>query len=78
MPLPVCCFARAPWCGRFRGQASSGNDQTDRQTLYGFRWHLRPGWPGVITHVFLAPANEADGETASLVLGDRNSCLPDL
>lgn len=86
MPLPVCRFARAPWCVRFRGQASSGKDHADRQTFYGFRLHLRLGWPGVITHVFLAPANESDGEiapvlleeTQGLVLGDRNSWLPDM
>ncbi len=86
MPLPVCRFARAPWCVRFRGQASYGKDHTDRQTFYGFRLHLRLGWPGVITHVFLAPANESDGEiapvvlegTQGLVLGDRNYWLPDI
>lgn len=82
LPLPVCRFARAPWCVRFDGLAS----YTDRQTFYGFRLHLRLGWPGVITHAFLAPANEADGEIAPLVLsgtqgivlGDRNYWLPDL
>ncbi|SRR5579875_170970 len=86
MPLPVCRFARAPWCARFRGLACYGKDHADRQTFYGFRLHLRLGWPGVITHVFLAPANEADGEiapvllegTQGLVLGDRNYWLPDM
>lgn len=86
MPVPVCRFARAPWCVRFRGSASYGKDHTDRQTFYGFRLHLRVGWPGLITHLFLAPANEPDGEIAPLVLagtqgivlGDRNYWLPDL
>lgn len=86
MPLPVCRFARAPWCARFRGIARFGKDHTDRQTFYGFRLHVRLGWPGVITQAFLAPANEADGEiapvvlegTQGVVLGDRNSWLPDL
>jgi DDE family transposase len=85
MPIPVCRFARAPWCVRFRGVARYGKDHADRQTFYGFRLHLRLGWPGVITHVFLAPANESDGEiapvllegTQGLVLGDRNYWLPD-
>ena len=84
--LPVCRFARAPWCVRFDGLASYGKDHSDRQTFYGFRLHLRLGWPGVITHAFLAPANEADGEIAplvlqgthGLVLGDRNYWLPDV
>ncbi|QBD75808.1 IS982 family transposase [Ktedonosporobacter rubrisoli] len=86
VPVPVCRFARAPWCVRFRGSASYGKDHADRQTFYGFRLHLRLGWPGVITHGFLAPANEPDGEIAPLVLqgtqgivlGDRGSWLPDL
>jgi hypothetical protein len=86
MPRPFCRFARAPWCVRFRGLASYGKDHADRQTFYGFRLHLRLGWPGVITHVFLAPANEADGEmapvllegTQGLVLGDRNYWVPDV
>jgi hypothetical protein len=58
----------------------------NRQTFYGFRLHLRLGWPGVIAHMFLAPANEADVEiapmvlegTSGLVLGDRNYWLPDM
>lgn len=86
MPVPVCRFARAPWCVRFRGVAGYGKDHADRQTFYGFRVHLRLGWPGLITHVFLAPANEADGEmapmvlegTQGIVLGDRNYWVPDV
>jgi len=72
MPIPVCRFARAPWCVRFRGQARSGNDHADRQTFDGVRLHVRLGWPGVITHAFLAPANETDGEIAPVVL-ERNT-----
>jgi hypothetical protein len=86
VPLPVCRFARAPWCVRFRGQASYGKDHADRQTFYGFRLHAQLSWPGLLTKLFLAPANEADGEIApivlegthGLVLGDRNYWLPDL
>lgn len=86
VPLPVCRFARAPWCKRFKGEASFGKDHADRQTFYGFRLHAQLSWPGVLTRLFLAPANEADGEIAPLllegttgvVLGDRNYWLPDL
>lgn len=86
MPVPVCRFARASWCVRFRGSASYGKDHADRQTFYGFRLHLRVGWPGLITHLFLAPANEPDGEIAPLVLegtqgivlGDRGYWQPEL
>lgn len=85
MPLPVCRFARAPWRVRFCGQARYGKDHADRQTFYGFRLHLRLGWPGVITHAFLAPANETDGKmalivlegTQEVVLGDRAYWVPD-
>ena len=86
VPLPVCRFARAPWCVRFRGIASYGKDHADRQTFYGFRLHAHLSWPGLLTRVFLAPANEADGAivplllegTTGVVLGDRNYWLPDL
>jgi hypothetical protein len=86
VPLPVCRFARAPWCVRFRGEASYGKDHADRQTFYGFRLHAQLSWPGLLTRVFLAPANEADGEIVPIllegingvVLGDRNYWLPDL
>lgn len=80
VPIPVCRFARAPWCVRFRGEASYGKDHADRQTFYGFRLHAQISWTGLLTHLFLAPANESDGEIAPLVLegttgvvlGDRN------
>jgi hypothetical protein len=78
MPIPVCRFARAPWCVRFRGLAREGYEHADRQTFYGFRLHLRLGWPGVITHAFLAPANETDGEIAPIVLeGTQGLALGD-
>ena len=86
VPIPVCRFARAPWCVCFRGQASYGKDHADRQTFYGFRLHAQLSWPGLLTRLFLAPANESDGEivpvllegTCGVVLGDRNYWLPDL
>jgi hypothetical protein len=86
VPLPVCRFARASWCVRFRGQASYGKDHANRQIFYGFRFHAQLSWPGVLTRVFLAPANESDGAivplllegTMGVVLGDRNYWLPDL
>ena len=80
VPILVCRFARAPWCVRFRGITGYGKDHADRQTFYGFRVHAQVSWPGLLTRVFLAPANEADGEiapvllegTTGVVLGDRN------
>jgi hypothetical protein len=86
VPIPVCRFARAPWWVRFRGEASYGKDHADRQTFYGFRLHAQLSWPGLLTRLYLAPANESDGEivplllegTTGVALGDRNSWLPDL
>jgi Transposase DDE domain len=83
-PLPVCQFARARRCRRFRGEARFGKDFVIRQTFYGFRLHVRLCWPGVISRISLAPANVwepavvpllAEG-TYGLVLGDRNYDAP--
>jgi hypothetical protein len=56
-PLPVCQFARAYRCRRFKGEAAFGLDNLVRQTFYGFRIHVRWCWPGVITRFDVAPAN---------------------
>ena len=40
-PVPVCRFARATFCRRFRGVAAYGRDHVARQTFYGFRAHVR-------------------------------------
>ena len=57
-PLPpVCLFARAYRCKRFKGEAAFGKDTLLKQTFYGFRVHARVCWPGVITHLSVAPAN---------------------
>jgi Transposase DDE domain len=86
LPIPVCQFARAYRCHRFDDTASFGKDHTCRQTFYGFRLHLRLCWPGVITQMYLAPANEQEGEvvwdltagTNGSLLGDRTYWLPTL
>ena len=59
-PVPVCRFARAYRCRRFRGEAAYGHDELNRQTFYGFRCHVRGGRPGVVAAFSLAPANESD------------------
>jgi hypothetical protein len=83
-PLPVCQFARAYRCRRFKGEAAYGKDTLVRQTFYGFRVHVRCCWPGVITHFDIAPANisepavvpELVDGTQGLLLGDRNYWNP--
>lgn len=92
LPLPVCRFARATFCRRFRYEdtfqlrASYGHDHVARQTFWGFRLHLHVAWPGLITRLTLAPANESDVSVApqmlqaqeGIVIGDRNYHSPAL
>ncbi len=86
LSLPVCQFARAYRCRRFRGEARYGQDQTARQTFYGFRRHARICWPGVIPQMEAPPANLHEGEvvldlsegSTGLLLGDRTYWLPKL
>jgi hypothetical protein len=85
-PLPVCQFARAYRCRRFRGEAAYGKDTLMRQTFYGFRVHMRLEWPGVITRFSVAPANaqeltvvpELTTGSHGWLLGDRNYWSPRL
>jgi hypothetical protein len=85
-PLPVCQFARAYRCRRFRGEAAYGKDTLIRQTFYGFRVHVRLCWPGLIARFCLAPANVSEpavlpdlvAATSGTVIGDRNYWAPKL
>ena len=84
LPVPVCRFARAPFCRRLRGAARYGKDHADRQTFYGFRLHARLTWPGLISDIVLAPANQSEpsllvpladrAPAHCTILGDRNYC----
>jgi hypothetical protein len=84
MPLPVCLFARAHRCSRFKGEAAFGKDTLLKQTFYGFRVHVRVCWPGVISRISVAPANahelsvvpELVESTSGLLIGDRNYHSP--
>ncbi len=83
-PLPVCQFARAYRCRRFRGEAAFGKDTLVRQTFYGLRVHVRLEWPGVITRFCVAPANAHEltvlpalaEQTVGMLIGDRNYWSP--
>ena len=83
-PLPVCQFARAYRCRRFRGEAAFGKDTLVRQTFYGLRVHVRLEWPGVITRFCLAPAHVHElaalpalaEHTVGTLVGDRNYWSP--
>ena len=86
LPLPVCRFARAYRCKRFKGDAAFGYDSLARQTFYGFRLHALVAWPGAITGFCIAAANTHDTKVApelvsgrsGTVLGDRNYWSPKL
>jgi hypothetical protein len=86
MPLPVCLFARAYRCRRFRGEAAFGKDTLLKQTFYGFRMHFRLCWPGVISRISVAPANahelsvlpEIVEGTSGLIIGERNYHSPEM
>jgi hypothetical protein len=83
-PLPVCQFARAYRCRRFRGEAAFGRDTLVRQTFYGLRMHVRLEWPGVITRFCVAAANVHElaalpalvEQTVGMLVGDRNYWSP--
>lgn len=83
-PLPVCQFARAYRCRRFRGEAAFGKDTLVRQTFYGLRVHMRLEWPGVIVRFCVAPANAHElsalpaltEQTRGTLIGDRNYWSP--
>ena len=83
-PLPVCQFARAYRCRRFRGEAAFGKDTLVRQTFYGLRIHVRLEWPGVITRFCVAAANVHElavvpalaEQTTGTLVGDRNYWSP--
>ncbi len=86
LPLPVCQFARASRCRRFRGEAAFGKDTLVRQTFYGMRVHVRLEWPGVITRFCVAPANVHEltalpaltEQTVGTLVGDRNDWSPSM
>lgn len=83
-PLPVCQFARAPRCRRFRGEAAFGKDTLVRQTFYGLRVHVRLEWPGVIARFGIVAANIHElaaipalaEHTTGILVGDRNYWSP--
>lgn len=83
-PQPVCRFARAKRVRLFAGEAAYGHDELAKQTYFGFRFHARICWPGVIVAAELTPANTHDLHTlddltegaTGWLLGDRNYWSP--
>lgn len=79
IPIPLCCFSRAPRCQSFRGVADYGYCAAKKQTYYGFHGHLLISATGVITGFTLTPANGSEREAiweisdsvTGLVIGDK-------
>ena len=74
-PLPVCQFARAYRCRRFRGQSDFGRDTLLRQTFYGFRVHALVSWPRVIVSFALAPASVHETAVVPELVGGREGTI---
>lgn len=85
-PVPVCQFARATFCRRFRGDADYGYDHCAKRTMYGFRIHLRTDAAGVTQAFEVAPARASDkavlpepaGPPGTVGIGDRGYYSPAL
>lgn len=79
LPIPLCCFSRAPRCRSFKGEATYGYCAAKQQTYYGFHGHLLISSTGVITGFSLTPANGSEREALwdivhtvrGLLIGDK-------
>ena len=79
IPIPLCCFSRAPRCRSFKGEADYGNCAAKKQTYYGFSGHLVISGNGIITGFTLTSAatneREAVWDTTDgikgLLIGDK-------
>lgn len=79
LPIPLCCFSRAPGCRSFKGEATYGYCAAKKQTYYGFHGHLLISATGVITGFSLTPANGSEREALwdmvhpvhGLLIGDK-------
>jgi hypothetical protein len=79
MPIPLCCFSRAPRCRSFKGEAAYGYCAAKKQIYYGFQGHLLISATGVITSFSLTPANGSEREALwdmvhtvqGLLIGDK-------
>jgi hypothetical protein len=72
MPVPVCHPARNARCRRFRESATFGKDPLTKRFFFGFKFHVRLTWPGVITEAALVPANVHDVTVAPELLHDQH------
>ena len=79
IPIPLCCFSRAPRCANFQAEADYGYCAAKKQIYYGFHGHVMISGSGVITGFTLTPANGDEREAlwdlipmmAGLLIGDK-------
>ena len=62
LPIPLCCFGRAPSCRSFQAEPTYGYCAAKKQTYYGFHGHLLISISGVICGFSLTPANGSERE----------------
>lgn len=75
IPIPLCCFSRAPRCRRFKGEATYGYCAAKKQTYYGFHGHLLISATGVISGFSLTPANGNEREALWDLVGSIHGLL---
>lgn len=79
IPIPLCCFSRAPGCRNFSGEADYGYCAAKKETYYGFHGHLMISGNGIITGLSLTAANGDEREALwdlidgikGLLIGDK-------
>jgi hypothetical protein len=67
-PMPICRLMRSSYYRLFEREAAFGHNETNDQTMYGFRGHVEIAWPGAVVNTAIAPANEHDVAVAPEVL----------
>lgn len=79
IPIPLCCFTRAPGCRKFQAEADYGYCAAKDLIYYGFHGHLMISGSGVISGFTLTPANGSErdalwdlvGRIKGLLIGDK-------
>ena len=79
IPIPLCCFSRAPNCRSFKGEADYGHCAAKKLTYYGFSGHLVISGNGIITGFTLTSAATDEREAVwdtidgikGLLIGDK-------
>ena len=64
LPIPVCHFRRAPWCKKFKAEATYGFCASKNENYYGFQGHVVIGKSGVITGFTVTAANAGEREAS--------------